>query len=860
MVLPGILAILLVAHPQDDTRPAEAVAEAMGLLDSGDTAVAVDRLEALARAFPESAAAHTSLGHAYSVVAREWQEAGSDPTLPLIDARVAYARALDLEPDRTEAQEAQLDTLVQLGDLPAALRLAEQAIGHAILARGSAPAWLLERAARASKLALFQAPPRDPDGLQREISRVRRVLERAQDMAPHSEALVLELADLDQWTGHLARAADRIARALAELPDAVALHQRLIDIHFFSDVSWRLPPLYRTLAAGHPLSATALWFRGYAALLEGDRARRETRFSEAREQYAACSRWLRESVEREASYAGSAARIAFLADLGTAWSAMAQRDHATATTGLMTLLDAAPELRTLPDGLGRTLLDAIGTLENELVEQREFHLGLDLARRVAAAVSDEASWYNNLGFLLREHATLVQGGAFGEEDAAPRARALFEESWAAYLRAAQLAPADARIVNDAALIQAYHLRTELPRAEAMFRQSIEAGQRQLDEMGAAPPEDERFPVAQAVGDAFQNLGFLAYHVHAHPARALEEFRRSMETNSGSRPEVERWIDALEGRAEIPEDPFHHPAPMQRPVHLEPRAFVPWEPSFREGLAVAARENRPLVVYYRGHGQGDLVPALDDFVASARFLRATSGCARVVADALNYNFRERDERGHRIASLRHGTISSRDHIQAHEEFTAWWSEHRSASAPVVPEERLYYFRPDGTIFEPERWADLTSAVETLTGDAGPRNSDASAEEQRVLQLRSFRQPDARMAARALLEQPGRAARERFEALLFDAQQPDTARAALVEALARRPEESYRELLSALIRQRHDADLATLTLRAVPEQADVADLKAAYLWSPHASVREAAEVALASHRDQDDVQKLLLDRSR
>ena len=78
--------------------------------------------------------------------------------------------------------------------------------------------------------------------------------------------------------------------------------------------------------------------------------------------------------------------------------------------------------------------------------------------------------FREYGFLLREYGTQV------ESESAPgvdehQAPAIFRESWLAYQRAVQILPEDARVVNDAALMQIYHVRDDLALAEELLWQS-----------------------------------------------------------------------------------------------------------------------------------------------------------------------------------------------------------------------------------------------------------------------------------------------------------------------------------------------------------------------------------------------------
>ena len=101
-----------------------------------------------------------------------------------------------------------------------------------------------------------------------------------------------------------------------------------------------------------------------------------------------------------------------------------------------------------------------------------------------------------------------------------------QRSYDAYLDAARLAPTDVRIVNDTALIAVYYLHEDLDRAEEMLRRSIEMGAKQLETREL--DDEARYALANAYGDAFQNLGVL----YLWQRRDREEARKLLESSLG----------------------------------------------------------------------------------------------------------------------------------------------------------------------------------------------------------------------------------------------------------------------------------------------------------------------------------------
>jgi tetratricopeptide (TPR) repeat protein len=148
--------------------------------------------------------------------------------------------------------------------------------------------------------------------------------------------------------------------------------------------------------------------------------------------------------------------------------------------------------------------------------------------RLIAGVSPEA-------FGRPSERTLFEAAA---ADHNARATELLQRSYAAYLKASDLAPDDVRIVNDTALITVYYLHTELELAEDYLRRSIAMGKEQL-----APSFERDEPLSpsgldaltEAYGDAYQNLGVLHLLHKNDPEAAVGYFEKSAAIGPAPRP-------------------------------------------------------------------------------------------------------------------------------------------------------------------------------------------------------------------------------------------------------------------------------------------------------------------------------------
>ena len=116
-----------------------------------------------------------------------------------------------------------------------------------------------------------------------------------------------------------------------------------------------------------------------------------------------------------------------------------------------------------------------------------------------------------------------------------RALTMFETSYEAYLKAAELAPDDIRVLNDTALIAVHHLGRDLERAEAYLKRSVELGAQQLEVTELEGEELDA--LTEAWGDAHQNLGTLYLDFENDPQTARVWFEKSLEIGPFPRPIV-----------------------------------------------------------------------------------------------------------------------------------------------------------------------------------------------------------------------------------------------------------------------------------------------------------------------------------
>ncbi len=815
-------------------------------VEQGRTEEAIAALERHLADEPRDAGARRALARLLQDLARQ----GASP-LVLFDAREQWDRALDLEPFDLEALRNAIAVRLELGETEAAAALGARALGSAWMEQGEFSAELVALACRARIAAFRSRAYRDPDERARELASTWSVVRRACELEHQSPELAKEAAAFLEQEGLPERAAALLTDAIERAPAASELHRALIDLHLRAGVEERLPELYEGWSTSGT-NATLAWYAGYAWRLSGDLGQRERRSGDALAAYQRCGEWMGVAATLEPDFRATTDTIHFQCALSSAWCRLETGELARASAELLALLRAEPARRDEPDGLGRSLMQALSALGERRVAANDYEHASAEARSVVEVVADEGLLWNNLGFLLREYATQVASGYFPEiEGHEDRARELYRESWQAYLRACELLPADARVTNDAALVQVYHLRDDLARAETMLARALQLGEEALAALGDEPPESERFPIAQAIGDACLNLGYLHYHVYRQPERSREFFARSLASDSGERPDVEAYLAAIDGLREPLAEPDRGsfvPAPAgsdEGAILLQPRdsgrAALDLEASLAEARDRARAEGRVLLVYNRGQALGLAVPALDALVSGEEFAERARDAILVVCDRTRRTFVDRRHDGRRVACPQWAPLTCTEHQTSAEEFAAWWRE-LEGSEPGESEEGLFVLRPGE-----ERPRRLT--------DAGELEHLATSEE-RVLTLAPFEAVEASLGgedggaeARGLVGHRSLAARIAAEQVLWEGFASSPARGHLLRALAEDGHPSSRGLLAVCVSQCVDPVLELAALEVWPAGLDPAALEHALSWSPSEAVRTAALAALRRSRPDD-----------
>jgi hypothetical protein len=460
---------------------------------------------------------------AYSANAEFWQLYG-ETMLTLFETELAAGRTIAYLPEDAAACFDTAISLTATGDATGA----QIGLAHALrLANDPEGAWAAAQAALEGGGALEDAQREEIGraGLVHVIARLQEGEPAPASAEGAARALAVALAagrasaavplfDLHAWLGQWEAAADAALRGLLTLPPADDLLARLRSLGS-AQRNLHVATLEEARRARADDGAV-LWFLGEALFFQGREARSANDTLKAAECFDRADECFTQAQSARPDFAGSCREWLHLIRVQRAWTLRDEGRTALAADAAIAALAAAPErleAAPTPD----TLRLAVEAVAADFFRAEDLAGARDFLRRVCALHDADADWLNNLGFFCRE-----LGVAAGERGDAAGAGILFEESWSAYSRAAELAPEDARIINDRALIAVYYLDEHWDLAERELHRSIEVGTRQLAEMRSDVPEQEHRYVDEAVGDAWENLAYLQL-VRRQRTEGVEEF-------------------------------------------------------------------------------------------------------------------------------------------------------------------------------------------------------------------------------------------------------------------------------------------------------------------------------------------------
>ncbi len=395
----------------------------------------------------------------------------------------------------------------------------------------------------------------------------RAALETWLGNAPDDEAPWRQLAAYHEWAGDARGAADVLERGIDVLPEALPLHENLARLARGLGGPTETVRIYTAIVERHGSSALAHWFLAQDQL-ESALERLDERTASAADFGRAAASFARARALNP-EYAEACLGREALCRAGVGWVHLWADELDTAERAFLSMEE------TLPGGLewqypGRLFsgVDSLNRLagrwyarsQDEELAQSERDEALAQAGRIVRALSEyrptDPALANDAGFLNRDAAEALErsGSALVERGATQgrpelveqglallaRARETMETSFASYVRASELSPDDARVVNDTGLILTYYLRREPETARAYHERAIAVGLPRI-EAGTLAEDDD---LHTAVGDAYQNLGYLELCWRGDAAAALAPLEASMAHAPWTRQDVPGFLIPL----------------------------------------------------------------------------------------------------------------------------------------------------------------------------------------------------------------------------------------------------------------------------------------------------------------------------
>jgi tetratricopeptide (TPR) repeat protein len=466
-----------------------------------------------------------------------------------------------------------------LSDVPRALELARRGLERMRLTGSARPRLALlperihaEAACAAHAAARAAESPEAPALFRESEDALMRQLGRATGDA----WAWARLADLYEREGSLAEAQSVLERGLELLPEETGLLERLSRVTRAHQGVRAELELFEGYVSSHPDLAAGQRLLGLAAVelgIEGLQAdprvlepaaftRGEQAFQRAR--------------ELDPALAQEARGFELICRLGRGWCALHTGDLVAAEREFLSMDELQERgIEWSYPGRLESGIQGLARVVDAHHAREDWAAAGEVAERLHHLQPDVARWANNAGFLQREVGYYLElegerlcagaraaAGAPGAPQTAgerarlaraadecfERARAHMERSWLAYRRAAELAPEDVRIVNDAALVLVYYLQRDLDLAESYLKRCVELGEAQMRaleaELSSADPagpervalETRREALREAWGDAHQNLGVLYCALRGDGPGALPWLERSLEIGP-DRPDV-----------------------------------------------------------------------------------------------------------------------------------------------------------------------------------------------------------------------------------------------------------------------------------------------------------------------------------
>lgn len=450
----------------------------------------------------------------------------------LQDAVVTLTRAVQLDSEPAGPRLLLAEAQYEAGQLEPAVKTISALLLH-LQSQGGGDATVVATAHRLRANAAARAFTADPKG-----ANSKQLLDDARLSFRQLEQKKLLDSDLrktwsttEAWAEAGAEAVGVYARALKDSPDDMQLLAAVVDTAYAAG-----EPTLAVDALKARTDGAGLWYLGRARFLAASTLRSVGKLDEALAELDRAIATFDQSKKAKADFADSCEQWIAIC-LGKQGNALiAKKDWAAAEKKLLESIQKRPDR--LNDDLGLQETTKIGLM----IVADHFAQGGDLGNteriyRAATALCDnDLDLLNNEGLFARDHGNRLERDGKQKE-----AMELYEQSYKAYSRAAQLDDKNVRLLNDRALIAIHYLERDWDENKTVLDRAIELGEQQLKDFPAGDA-DGRKKLDEAVGDAYENLALwhLKHGGDAKAAKAAAE--KSLEHHPGrGRPGARRHL-------------------------------------------------------------------------------------------------------------------------------------------------------------------------------------------------------------------------------------------------------------------------------------------------------------------------------
>ncbi|MBM4014694.1 MAG: hypothetical protein FJ293_07000 [Planctomycetes bacterium] len=511
------LAAALIAPANDLDRD---MAKGRAALLAGRYDEASQLLEQALHADGKDARAFALLARARCALAEQQAQGDGDDAAATAETTIARAEeagrsAIELAPRDPEAWAALGHVLVRSGKFSEAI----DTLYHAERLGNPGPELLIDLSDGLLMAREFCLQNDDDGGARARLADAEAALERASAVDAAQVAVWRRRAEIAAAKGEHVGASRSYRKAISLAPADTTLHEAHLKVVGASQAFVEAQD-FLTGLVDEP--AVARWYRSRVHELAGHVAfNKDKDFTKAAAAYQDAEKDMKEAAKRDPGLRGSV----------DGWLPTLRTFRGRALTSAAKYADAEAALLSALD-LDKTHAEALAALHElqdamwkkhggEAMKPEQMEEVRALASKLALVEPGNAANWNNWAFFAREVKK-------------------YEESWQAYRRAIELDPDNPTYLNDAALIQLYHLGRDTDRAEGYLHRAIELA-------SAVVADDQRTSADKAaatiaLGDAYGNL----INVFSQSDRKEQAIAllRELEKKLPKRSEVAYWKERL----------------------------------------------------------------------------------------------------------------------------------------------------------------------------------------------------------------------------------------------------------------------------------------------------------------------------